>query len=139
MRFFERIFPGTEVREALAAVDKLEGSVSESFGLDLGFDLIKAKLRKYISGSAEGLRKAKAESTYTIEMLTLFAARNIVIEELASGKHVIMGGMTSISGNGLVSLHNHLTSLLEKMGAVTKEEAKEARTDLREMMSERFG
>ena len=45
----------------------------------------------------------------------------------------------TMSGDGLRSLHGHLTNLLEKDGIETKEEAAESRKYLREMIQQNFG
>jgi hypothetical protein len=45
----------------------------------------------------------------------------------------------TMSGDGLKSLPGHLTDLLEKAGAETKEEAAASRKYLRDMIRDRFG
>jgi hypothetical protein len=44
-----------------------------------------------------------------------------------------------MTGDGLVALHHHFTTLLEEQGAETREEAQASRASLRDMFKMRFG
>jgi len=139
MGLFRRWFPGQEVRAALESVSDIEKALPEAVGPQLGFDVIKGKLQNYITQNPEALSKALKGATQSIDVLVMILARNFALDELASGQHMTFGTQTTMAGSGLISLFNHLTSSLEDAGAITDEEAREARTGLREMIQERFG
>jgi hypothetical protein len=60
---------------------------------------------------------------YSAEVIVLILARNIAWDEFASGKHTMFGTRTTMTGSGLIALHSHLTTLLQKKGAETSDEA----------------
>jgi hypothetical protein len=134
MKFLERLFPGKEVREALQEINKLDQSLPEGLGEQLGFHAIKTKLRQVLVRDPERLRAETDQRS--IGTVVLIVARNIVWEELASGDHMLWGTRTTMTGNGLVSLFHYLSSSLEKAGI---EPAKDAERELREMIEQRFG
>jgi len=145
MKFISRLFAPQDVREALQAITKIEQSFPENaLGLRLGFDVIKDNLRKEITDKPEELRTAMQNTGYPIDALVVIRARNLVCDQLESGMHMLLAGYAhstamTMSGDGLRSLHGHLTNLLEKDRIETKEEAAESRKYLREMIQQRFG
>jgi len=149
MGILARLFPGQDVRAARQYITQLEGELSSAssvLGPALGLDVIKNKLRNYIMEHPENLRAAKQKNpSYSIEVLTQILARNMAWEELASGRHMMVGttaplmvGTTAplMTGQGLIALHDHLADLLEKAGV---QSSKEAGAELRGMIKARFG
>jgi hypothetical protein len=105
----------------------------------LGFDAIKTTLRREIVGKPDELRTAMQTTNYSIPVLVLIRARNIIWDELESGLHQTFGTRKTMTGDGLVALHHHFTTLLEEQGAETSEEARASRASLREMIEMHFG
>ena len=138
MRRFERLFPRSVVRQALWEIDKLEKSLPNSLGQQLGFDVIKVKLRQHFVQNPDRLCRA-IQDGQKIECIVLIVARNIVLDELTSGEHMLIGTRNTMTGDGLISLFDYLTSCFEKAGIETAEQARETKTGLREMIKERFG
>ena len=62
-----------------------------------------------------------------------------MLDELASGKHMLIGTRNTMTADGLISLFDYLTSCFEKTGIETAERAREAKTGLRAMVEKRFG
>jgi hypothetical protein len=52
---------------------------------------------------------------------------------------MLFGTRKTMTGDGLVSLFDFPTSRFEQEGIETAEQAKEAKTGLRELINERFG
>jgi len=141
MGILARLFPGQDVRAARQYITQLEGELSSAssvLGPALGLDVIKNKLRNYIMEHPENLRAAKQKNpSYSIEVLTQILARNMAWEELASGRHMMVGTTAPLmTGQGLIALHDHLADLLEKAGV---QSSKEAGAELRGMIKARFG
>lgn len=148
MRLFKRLFPGKEVRAALSSIDGLERTLRDTdfvladgdvnaFGPLFGFRAIKDQIRRRVLDNPDALRSTQEKTGRSIEVLVMILARNVAWEELWSGRHVLLY-RPSMTGDGLISLYSHLTSLLEQAGVETKEEAAASRASLREMMQERF-
>jgi hypothetical protein len=139
MGLFDRLFPGRDVRTALQSISELENALPSSLGLHLGFDGIKASLRNEIIQKPDELRLAIQTTNYSIKVLVLIRARNIIWDELESGRHQTFGTRKTMTGDGLVALHGHFTALLEEAGAETSEEAQASRASLRDMIKMHFG
>ena len=135
---FKRLFPRSDVRKAFREIDTLEKSLPNSLGQKLGYDVIKAELRQHFLQEPDRLSSAIRQGQ-KIECIVLIVARNIVFDELASGRHMLVGTRNTLSGDGLISLFDYLTSCFEKIGIETPEQAREAEIGLREMIRERFG
>lgn len=137
MRIIHRLFPRSEVREALRCVKSIEQSLRD-LGEHLGFEAIKTALRQRIIDRPEELITAIKTTGYSIQLLVLILARNIVCDQLESGMHHTFFTQTTMTGDGLKALHSHLTDLIEQAGAETAEEAQASKRQLRETLNERF-
>jgi TPR repeat protein len=139
MQLLERLFPKSDVRKAFQEIDKLEQSLpSTDLFMQLGFSAIKGELRQRLAQNPDRLSWA-LQHGQKLEHVVLIQARNIALEELASGNHMTFGTMKTMTGDGLVSLFNFLTSRFEEQGIETPEQAKEAKIGLDEMIQQRFG
>lgn len=78
MGLFDRLFPRREVRTALQSISELEKALPSSLGLHLGFDAIKASLRREVIHKPDELRRAIQATNYSIKVLVLIRARNII-------------------------------------------------------------
>jgi hypothetical protein len=105
------------MREALQTVSDIEQSLPQAFGPRLGFSLIESALRKRIRDRPEELRAAIRTTGYPINVLVVILARSIACDELESEPHDSLDNRTTMTGDALMSLHGHLTDLLEKAGA----------------------
>jgi hypothetical protein len=139
MRIFERVFPGREARTALQSIAQLERTLPDSLGPQIFVGVIKTKLRQRIVQNPDELRATMRATRYSVEVIVLILARNIAWDELASGNHTVFGTRTTMTGSGLIALHSHLTTLLQKKGAETSEEAAASRASLRDMIKLNFG
>jgi hypothetical protein len=133
------MFPGKISREALRSVARLEQSLPESLGPQLGFDAIKTRLREHLLRNPDSLEKAVYENANSTDAVVLILARNIAWDELASGNHMTFGTRKTMIGDGLVSLFGFLTSELQRVGVETTEQGREAKANLRQMIEDRFG
>jgi len=139
MRVWERLFPRSDVRKAFREMDSLEQSLpSNTLFLQLGFDAIKVELRQRLAQNPDRLSWA-LQHGQKLEHIVLIQARNIALDELASGMHMTFGTRKTMTGDGLVSLFHFLTSRFEEEGIETPEQGKEAKIGLQEMINERFG
>jgi hypothetical protein len=138
VQLFERFFPRSDVRKAFWEIDKLEQSLPDSVFPHLGFAAIKGELRQSFIEKPDRLSWA-IKNGQKIEHIVLILARNIALDQLASGEHMIFGTHKTMTGDGLVWLFNFLTSRFEQEGIETPEQAKEAKAGLRELINERFG
>jgi hypothetical protein len=145
VQLFERLFPRSDVRKAFREIDKLEQSLPgyepslpDSEFLHFGFAAIKGELRQRLIEKPDRLSWALNHGQ-KIEHIVLILARNIALDQLASGEHMTFGTMKTMTGDGLVSLFDFLSSRFEQEGIETPEQAKEAKTGLRELINERFG
>jgi hypothetical protein len=133
-------FPRTPkvVREALSSMEKFEQSLPQRLGLgpELGFKAIRTHLREFLASDPDGLQRAAQEHGNSIDTVVLIVARNIVWDELASGRHMTWGTRKTMSGDGLVSLFDVLSTQLEKAGVET---AENARKNLNQMIEHRHG
>jgi hypothetical protein len=84
----------------------------------------------------DGLQSDAKKHGNSIDTVVLMVAGNIAWDELASGRHMLYGTYKTMTGDGLVSLFDVLSTRLEKAGVGT---AEKARTDLRRMIEDRFG
>jgi hypothetical protein len=133
MSVLDRLFPGKEVRAALQSMNELEKAFSLDFWSHIGFGVIKDKLRATILQSGDGFSKDKRP----IKTIVLVMAHNIAWDEIGIGTHIIFNRPMS-TGDGLISLYDDLSILLEKAGVYTQEEATQAKTSLRDMLEDRF-
>jgi hypothetical protein len=138
MRAWERLFPRSDVRKAFREIDKLKQSLPSNLFMQLGFDAIKVELRQRLAKNPDRLSWA-IQHGQKLEHIVLIQARNIALDELASGMHMTFGTQRTMTGDGLVSLFHFLTSRFEEEGIETPEQAKEANIGLQEMLNERFG
>jgi hypothetical protein len=138
MQVWERLFPRSDVRKAFREIDRLEHSLPNSLGPHLAFSAIKGELRHRLAQNPDRLSWALHHGQ-KLEHIVLIQARNIALDELASDMHMTFGTHETMTGDGLVSLFNFLTSRFEEEGIETPEQAKEAKVGLHEMIKELFG
>ncbi len=139
MQVWERLFPRSDVRKAFREIDKLKQSLpSNALFMQLGFDAIKVELGQRLAQNPDRLSWA-LQHGQELEHIVLIQARNIALDEIASGMHMTFGTHKTMTGDGLISLFYFLTSRFEEEGIETPEQAKEAKIGLREMINERFG
>jgi hypothetical protein len=129
----KRLFPCEEVRAALASVTELERNLPDGFcSPEWGFAAIKSELRRQIIEDAGDIRKALQTTPYSIPVLCLLHARNVVWDELETGRYMSYRARTTMAGDGLISLHRHLTNLLQQAGVLTADEAKKSTASKRD-------
>ena len=137
MNLYERLFPGKATKSALQSIAQLERSLPGPLGPQLGFEVIKRALRRESIQKPEELHTAIQTTGYSIEVLVLMCARNIICDELQSGRHQTVGTRKTMTGDGLVALYYHLTALLEEKGVETSEVARVSRASLRDAVQRR--
>jgi hypothetical protein len=91
MQVWERLFPRSDVRKAFQEIDKLKQSLPfNALSMQLGFDAIKVELRQRLAQNPDRLSWA-LQHGQKLEHIVLIQARNIALDELASGRHMTFG------------------------------------------------
>jgi hypothetical protein len=104
--------------------------------MQLAFGAIKSELRRRIEEEPDRLSWALKRGQ-KIEHIVLILARDIAVDQLESGEHMIIGTQKTMIGDGLVSLFDFLTFRFEQEGIETPEQTTEAKTELDKLIKER--